>query len=397
MSPESRVSGVLTFGGTEQRPPRWRRLIGTSLGLVYLFYPIGDVTSGAITGVKAVWAVLALVAFIATFLATVLSPVNYGEPGRWTYPLLGLTVAMAVIFPLVFGGGWLALPIYVTVVISMALPMRRAIAGVVAMAVVVLAEGLADGADGGTITLLLLQISTLSMLFMSVRNTRMLVVELHRAQGEVARLAAGEERLRIARDLHDLLGHTLSLIVLKSELAGRLAEQGSPRTAGEIRDIESVARTALQEVREAVTGYRRRGLSEELDNARAALGAAGVAVTVRTSGTPLPDPLDGLFGWAVREAVTNVVRHARATRCEISVTYEDGTHEDGAAGLEVADNGAAAGGLAFGSGLTGLAERVRAAGGSLDAGGRPGGGFRLRITVPVAVDSPACGTSVPPS
>jgi two-component system sensor histidine kinase DesK len=377
-----RLSNIFTFGGAEDRPNRWRRLMGMSFGLVYLFYPVLDVTSGNVSGAKAYWAIASLVAFVAAFIATVLSPKNYGEPGRWTLPLLCLVALMAVVFPFLFGGGWLALPIYVTVVISMALPTRSAVAGILGMGLVVLFDGLVSGADGGTISLLLLQVVTLGILFMSVRNTRVLVNRLHRAQGEVARLAASEERLRIARDLHDLLGHSLSLIVLKSELAGRLAEQGSPRAAGEIRDIESVARLALQEVREAVTGYRQRGLSEELDNARAALDAAGVAVTVRTSGTPLPDALDGLFGWAVREGVTNVVRHAEASRCDINVTFEDG-----AARLEISDDGRHAGPVEPGSGLTGLTERVEAEGGSVDAGPPAGGGFRLRVLVPAAVES----------
>jgi two-component system sensor histidine kinase DesK len=289
---------------------------------------------------------------------------------------------MAVVFPPIFGGGWLSLPIYVSVVMSMALPTRQALRGIAAMALTVLAEGLIGGADGGTVALLVLQVVTLGVLFMSVRNTRILVVELRKAQEEVARLAAGEERLRIARDLHDLLGHTLSLIVLKSELAGRLAEQGSAKAADEIRDVESVARGALQEVREAVSGYRRRGLPEELDHARTALEAAGVRATIVTTGTPLPDDLDGLFGWAVREGITNVVRHSAATRCEITVTFEHGE-----ATLEIVDNGRDQGAYAPGSGLLGLIERVEAAGGSLQAGRQPGGGFRLRALVPAAVAS----------
>ncbi|MEV7968013.1 sensor histidine kinase [Sphaerisporangium sp. NPDC088356] len=380
----SRLGDVFTFGGTEDKPSRWRRLMGMSFGLVYLFYPITDLTSGNVTGFKAYAEVAALLAFVGFYVATVMSPKNYGRPGRWTLPLLCLTALMAIVFPILFGGGWLALPIYVTVVISMALPMWPALAGMLAMVAVVIVDGLLTRADGATISLLLLQVVTLGVLFMSVRNTRTLVMKLHQAQGEVARLAAGEERLRIARDLHDLLGHSLSLIVLKSELAGRLSDQGSPRAADEIRDIESVARLALQEVREAVTGYRQRGLSEELDNARAALDAASVAVTVRMAGTPLPDALDGLFGWAVREGVTNVVRHARASRCEIIVAYEGG-----AATLEIVDNGPHAGPYEAGSGLCGLTERVEAVSGSVDAASHPDGGFRLRVLVPVAVDSRA--------
>jgi two-component system sensor histidine kinase DesK len=377
-----RFSDIFTFGGTDDRPSRWKRLLGLSVGLVYLFYPVLDITLGHITGAKAFWGVVSLVAFVTAYITTVMSAKDFGQPGRWTMPLLCLTALMGVALPFIFGGGWLSLPIYVTVMMSMALPTRQALPGILAMAVVVVVVGLTAGADGGTIALLLLQVVTLGVLFISVRNTRILLMKLNRAQGEVARLAAGEERLRIARDLHDLLGHSLSLIVLKSELAGRLAEQGSPKVADEVRDIESVARLALQEVREAVTGYRQRGLSEELDNARAALGSAGVVVTVRTSGTPLPDSLDGLLGWAVREGATNVVRHAGAGRCEIAVTFEGG-----AATLEITDDGEQPGPFRPGSGLTGLAERVQAEGGSLDAGPRAGGGFRLRVLVPVAVES----------
>jgi two-component system sensor histidine kinase DesK len=164
--------------------------------------------------------------------------------------------------------------------------------------------------------------------------------------------------------------------VLKSELAGRLAER-SPQVRQEIADIESVARKALVEVREAVTGYRQRSLPEELDSARVVLAAAGVQAEVRVSGTPLPDLLDGLFGWSVREGTTNVVRHARATRCEIKVTF-DGRR----ATLEIVDNGRGGDGpYETGSGLSGLGERVSGAGGSLRAA-PTAGGFLLRVQVP---------------
>jgi two-component system sensor histidine kinase DesK len=384
---------TLTFGGMEERPNRARRLVGMSAGLFYLFYPASEIVNGDFSPVKRVWAVIALCAFTASFVGTALSPKAYGRASRTTMVLLAVTTAMALSFPLIFSGVWFALPVYVTVILGMGLPPRRALVGIVALAAVTVAEAMATGADFGSIAPIVVQIIALGVMFISIANTRGLVVQLRQAQQEVARLAASEERLRIARDLHDLLGHSLSLIVLKSELAGRLAEQGSVRSAEEIRDIESVARKALVEVREAVTGYRQRGLSEELDNARAALEAAGVRVTVSTSGTPLPDQLDGLFGWAVREGVTNVMRHARATRCEIAVTF-DGV----AAALEITDNGRGADecppepGAAPhrpGSGLVGLTERVTSAGGTVGVGPRPGGGFRLRVRVAaeIPVDS----------
>ncbi len=127
----------------------------------------------------------------------------------------------------------------------MALPPARAIPAMAGMAVVIVSEGLWLGGDLEHIALMLLQIVTLGFLFMSIRRTRLLVVELREAQSEVARLAAYEERLRIACDLHDLLGHSLSLIVLKSELAGRLSGEDSERAAREVADIQLVARQAL--------------------------------------------------------------------------------------------------------------------------------------------------------
>ncbi|GII32093.1 sensor histidine kinase [Planotetraspora mira] len=382
-------SRTFTFGAMDARSSRWRRLIGIMFGLVYLFYPVVDIVKGKVPFAEAVWQVVALVAFVGTYVTTVLTASDdHDERNPLTVPLLSVLTAMAVGYPLVFGAGWLALPIYVTIIYSMGLPPRAALPAVGGMVLVVVVVGLVEGADKGTLALLVMEVLTLGLLFMGVRNTRLLVFQVRQAQKEVGRLAVNEERLRIARDLHDLLGHSLSLIVLKSELARRLAEQGSERAIQEVADIESVARQALVEVREAVTGYRRRCFSEEIDGARSALAAAGVELTVRTSGTPLPDTLDGLLGWAVRESVTNVVRHARATRCEITLTY-------GKAGalLEVADNGVS-GPYQPGSGLTGLMERVGAAGGSVEA--EPAAaGFRLRVVVPRQPAEPEAGQPVP--
>ncbi|MEU4831792.1 sensor histidine kinase [Streptosporangium sp. NPDC023615] len=366
----------LTFGGTGSPPSRRRRLAGISIGLVYLCFPVLEIVTGEVSGTRALWGGAGLAVFVACYVATVLSPADFGEPTRLTYWLLGVTTLLGVGLAAAFGGGWTTLPIYMTVVYSMALSPRLSVAGVTAMAVAVLLIGLLKEHDLGTTLVLVFQVVTLGVLFMGMRNTRMLVMRLRRAQEEVARLAASEERLRIARDLHDLLGHSLSLIVLKSELAGRLAEDGSERAVAEIRDIESVARQALVEVRDAVTGYRQRGLAGELDGARAALEGAGTKVTIRLAGTPLPGALEELLGWAVREGVTNVIRHARATRCEIEVTLDDR-----AATLEIVDDGRGADPYGPGNGLTGLTERVRAAGGTVSAAPRPPG-FALRVVVP---------------
>ncbi|MEN3539054.1 sensor histidine kinase [Microbispora sp. ZYX-F-249] len=379
----SRLARVFTFGGADQSPSRPRRLIGMSLGLIYLFYPVAEVVDGTVSGTRAVVRMVALAVFVTVYLTIVLGPRDLDHRPRWMILLLGLATVMGAVFPVVFHSQtWLTLPVYLVVVYAMALPPRRALLGIGVMTVVLVADGTVIGAEDGLLWMLVLQDLTLGVLFMSVRNTRVLIDKLREAQAEVARLAAAEERLRIARDLHDLLGHSLSLIVLKSELARRLGEQGSPRAAAEVADIESVARQALAQVREAVSGYRRRRLSEEIDGARSALAAAGVALAVRTRGTPLPEDLDGLFAWAVREATTNVVRHSGATRCEIDLSYG----EEGAV-LEIADNGRG-GPYEPGNGLTGLGERVRAAGGELEAetGKR---GFRVRVEVPPSPDRTA--------
>ncbi|MFD3478630.1 sensor histidine kinase [Streptomyces sp. NPDC058695] len=194
------------------------------------------------------------------------------------------------------------------------------------------------------------------------------VRELRSAREELAHRAVERERLRFSRDLHDLLGHTLSVIVVKSEAARRLAHRDLDAALTQVSDIESVGRQALTEIREAVTGYREGSLTTELDRARSALTAAGIEPVVRQSGPPLAAQTEALLGWVVREAVTNAVRHSGAARCEISV---DGTPER--VRLRVHDNGRGATaeppqpGIG-GTGLRGLTERLGAAGGSLEAG-----------------------------
>ncbi|MFB7594408.1 sensor histidine kinase [Streptomyces sp. NPDC056160] len=215
------------------------------------------------------------------------------------------------------------------------------------------------------------------------------VRELRAAREELARRAVEEERLRFSRDLHDLLGHTLSVIVVKSEAARRLAPRDMDAALTQVSDIEAVGRQALTEIREAVTGYREGSLSTELDRARSALTAAGIEPVVRRSGPPLTPQTEALLGWVVREAVTNAVRYSAADRCEITVS---GAAEH--VRLTVADNGSgppaaparpAAPGIG-GTGLKGLTERLSAAGGSLRAGPSPRGGFTVTAQLPTSTE-----------
>ncbi|MGW0836102.1 sensor histidine kinase [Streptomyces prunicolor] len=220
------------------------------------------------------------------------------------------------------------------------------------------------------------------------------VRELRAAREELARRAVEKERMRFSRDLHDLLGHTLSVIVVKSEAARRLAPRDMNAALDQITDIESVGRQALTEIREAVTGYREGSLATELDRARSALSAADIAPVVRQSGPPLTPQNEALLSWVVREAVTNVIRHSGATRCEITL---DGVldrvrltiADDGPGDGETAATGPAEGtstsiGIGIGgTGLKGLTERLATAGGSLRAGPSPRGGFTVTAELPV--------------
>ncbi|HZB97507.1 MAG TPA: sensor histidine kinase [Candidatus Sulfotelmatobacter sp.] len=223
------------------------------------------------------------------------------------------------------------------------------------------------------------------------------VRDLEAAREEIARLAVSEERLRFARDLHDLLGHSLSAIALKTALAARLLPEvpEAGRAEREIRDAEGIARGALKEVRAAVAGYRRPALAEELEGARGMLEAAGIDFRLVDEAGELPPRTDAVLAWAVREGTTNAIRHSGAGRCEIRLRRRAGGVE-----AEMADDGRGpeGGGKATdnpGSGLSGLAERVAAEGGALEAAPGPDGGFRLRVVLPLpAGASDGHGSSV---
>jgi two-component system sensor histidine kinase DesK len=209
--------------------------------------------------------------------------------------------------------------------------------------------------------------------------------DLQQAEAEVARLAAADERVRIARDVHDLLGHSLSVIALKAELAGRLLERDSHRAGAEMRDVEGVARASLRDIREAVAGYRRMTLDTELAGARVALSAAGIDVDVHAPTGALDTPTDELLGWIVREGVTNVVRHSGAEHCAIHIANDEREVrleivDDGGSGDR--SRGSAPLGRA-GSGLSGIRDRLDVVGGRMESGPIRDRGYRLAAFLPI--------------
>jgi two-component system sensor histidine kinase DesK len=199
--------------------------------------------------------------------------------------------------------------------------------------------------------------------------------KLYLAQSEVEQMAAVAERERIARDLHDVLGHTLSVIVLKAELAGKLVERDPERAMQEISDVERTARTALSEVREAIGGYRSRGLSAEMENARSALAAAGVALACESPLPALAPEQETVVCLTVREAVTNIVRHAHAAHCRMRFA----TTDDNFCSLAIDDDGSHPV-RQEGNGLRGMRERVEAMGGRFTIDNKLG--TRLLIELP---------------
>jgi two-component system, NarL family, sensor histidine kinase DesK len=194
------------------------------------------------------------------------------------------------------------------------------------------------------------------------------------AHEEIERLAKVAERERIARDLHDVLGHTLSVVVLKSELAGKILHQNPDRAQKEMAEVEQIARTALAEVREAIRGYRAEGLPAELDRARATLDAAGVILDCSSEPLKLLPAQETVLSLILREAVTNIVRHAHATHCTISLKQHSSRialliHDDGRGGIQTEGNG-----------LRGMRERVQSLSGTLQI--LSTSGTRLTIDIP---------------
>ena len=256
-----------------------------------------------------------------------------------------------------------------------------AFAGVLAVSATAVVERLFVHLDGWTLFWAAGFSLTLggSNIFFAERNR--MNRKLLRANEEIEHLAKVAERERIARDLHDVLGHTLSVIALKSELAGKLIERDPERAGKEIREVEQISRQALSDVRDAIRGYRAKGLAAELALAKTTLETAGVTVQCDAASTvQLPAMQESVLALAVREAVTNVVRHAQARTCRLRLEQQNGSCR-----LEIEDDGRGGSSLE-GNGLRGMRERVEMLGGTLERSSEAG--TTLTITLPLKETAP---------
>src|SRR5438876_2491277 len=243
-----------------------------------------------------------------------------------------------------------------------------------AATVILLAGGRLAVATDVVVVMILLGLGALG-----VRRHIANFVQLQLARDEIRRLAVNEERLRLARDLHDELGQTLSTVVLQSELVSlELPPDTSESARRRLRQVMDSARSALQSMRELVTGFRQPSLSQEVASAGVTLEAAGIRCEVASPKLELPQPTEAALAWAVREGATNVLRHSRATRCTISIAAQDGhvrlTVRDDGRGSEAGDPG---------QGMRGVRERIEPLGGGPSTEALNGGGLQLPVDVPI--------------
>jgi two-component system sensor histidine kinase DesK len=337
----------------------WRRYFFPAFWLVYLGQAIDGVSKHS-NGAAAVIGYVLIALFAIVYLAAL--PLRWGggdTPVFWAlYAVaVGLTVATA------FFAGPDAMVCNVYLAVLTVAARSRALIPMLVLLVAssALAPRFVPGwghhiAWNNALTVFLVAFAMFGF-FMIIRSN----IELSKARAEVARLAAENERSRIARDLHDLLGHSLTTITVKAGLARKLAERDPERAAAEITAVEQLARRTLGEVRAAVAGYRDVTLAGELASAHEVLRASGIEAELPNAVDAVDADAVEVFGWVVREAVTNVVRHSRADRCTITV---------GPRWIEISDDGVGAQpSRSQGNGLRGLRERLDAMGGSITARG----------------------------
>jgi two-component system sensor histidine kinase DesK len=315
---------------------------------------------------------VALVAFLFLYFR------SYWVRGRELLLVAGATLALGLAFwPVSLGAG--AFFIYAAAMVGLLESSRWAARGVVVIALITILEALVLRRElwhAAWPVVFVLIVGGINIHYSQVGRAK---ARLRLAHDEIEHMAKVAERERIARDLHDVLGHTLSLIVLKSELASKLAERDPERAREEIRDVERIARDALAEVRAAVSGYRTSGLEAEVQRARNTLATAGIRLETDVATRKVPPAHEAVLCLALREAITNVVRHSGARVVHLTLECTET-----ACSLSISDDGRG-GNAPFGSGLSGMRERVDILGGTLTRTGS--GGTTLTVTLPLATSS----------
>jgi two-component system, NarL family, sensor histidine kinase DesK len=354
----------------------WRRIAWAAIPLIYLVYVFTAVHADA-HGAAAIWGYAILAAFAACWLAAplLLGPDSCSSQFWIFYTIIFLLFVAEVPFARAAG---FVLGLFIAVITVARLGVRSAPI-VVALALAALLVPVAVPSWHVSVVKSLDDVTPVAIPVAALITYGVLRVidsnqALAAARTELARLATENERIRIARDLHDLLGHSLTTITVKAGLACRLGATDPALGFQEMAEVETLARQTLTDVRAAVANYRDVTLTGELAAGRELLRAAGVAADLPHAVDVVDPGHRELFGWVVREGLTNIVRHAHASTCAIRLS---------ASSVEIIDDGV--GGAAEpGNGLNGLRERVAAAGGVVDTGPLEPHGWRLRVSVPAA-------------
>ncbi|WP_168207405.1 sensor histidine kinase [Microlunatus elymi] len=329
-------------------------------GLFFMVFTISDIAHDAPTTEVLVFRVALVVLIALTYVGSAFAadgPLWF----RWAY--IGWFIALTMLTIPFNGWDFLDFGVYTAIMLAALIPWRTARWAIVIWSCIVAAGAI----PAWEVTQLLIGVMSL-LIGGSVGGgiqAGRIRARLDLAEQRVSALAVAAERERIARDLHDILGHSLTAISIKSGLAARLAEQDPAAAKAQMTEVEEIARVALADVRSTTTGMRQVRLASEIASARSVLMAAGIEAVTPSALPTLSAECSELLGYVVREAVTNVVRHADATRCVISVADH---------AVSVADDGVGIDGRRGGSGLAGLSKRVGEAGGRFSVTAAPSGG-----------------------
>jgi two-component system sensor histidine kinase DesK len=357
--------------------------------LAFIIFPLVNAVTSSDRLVVHVLVIAGAAVFVADYTWMVLTA--FGDRNR-AVALLQAIVLVAVSASLTIGdsANWAFLFTYCAACAAILAPSSLGFHAVVLTSLMAAGSSLLGGGTAGSSIGYGASAIGIGLLMVVMRDLRVSNAELTEARAELARAAVTAERERFARDLHDLLGHSLSVIAIKAELAGRLLPDRADQATVEVREVEQVARQALREVRDAVSGYRQPTLDGELAGARMALSAAGITAEFDRPPVTLDPEVEAVLAWTVREGATNVIRHSGARRCTVKVrtglaaaaveVLDDGPGQPGDGAGQTATNGQRG---RDGHGLAGLTERAESLRGRLEAGALPEGGFRLNVSVPV--------------